>query len=1012
MKRFFKKTVVTIMLAGSMIFTSACSLFDQIVEQLPTIEGYSIVLGDEVYDTSDQFTLNGIRLVLQMSDDTSVTINLTDEMLKSMPDMTTPGVKTIVIEYLGQEYTFNINVAEVPTIEQFSFVQGNNLYVRANEFTLNGTSLVFQMSDDTTMTIELNDSMLKNMPDMTTAGQKTVVIEYLGQEFQFTINVLPVEGDAQLERLQEILAAYQAGELQVSSINASADYNLFFQFLQDQATQQNMASGNLSTEAVMNFLSGIQDGQFTYFYDVLMDSIVKSSLDINALVGVSDDDKTSQYISKEFLSNILMNIGSADYQTFINEYKEYAINKIIEQTLVVNSVAIEEMFSNIVREIPNLSEQSYLDLTNILYINIYENMVALTPIDPLAIVLQFKNVIANDMEVGEVEQTAYLSILTSLEENASYILSDLIRALYPYYNYSYYYTENNETYYGMIELEQETQLESLVKADYFNAIADAIHVFELLSEQVTNRYAEININEDLNNLKLALQDFKVAQDTIKSWNYGLVGHFNEYFNVEGALDVIDSIELALASNWQALDEKYNASTMAKNTAIHFVSSILANMEANSSEEFDLYYNDLENYLNTYFEVGSSFELNAFLDGLRQILPTFDSLIYLEAFDYYGTPLLLSETFLNYYETVMLNGVTDPEMLADLDTFSYLVLDILGPIDFAFVYSEETRMVTFNPINPQQMYESIYALTSFYEEITARTPQGEMFYILNLLINPQQSMEYNVKDLISAYEAYIAQFVADGVSSAFHYYENEEGYSETFLWASDVIESYLYNELDLNLAASNLYDIIRTYAPIEVQNTIDSVELVHSYLDETLEATIINALADNRETMAYYLTGAIGQGFGFIYSEQAFDDLYGWALSLIDNYISGQVNLEATMSDFLGLVDAYGSSNTKAMVYSVAAAYAFTLDDVDYNALLANVELPEQIAEIDFNLLVAKLKSASTYDLLNIGNVIVETVYDEFGNLEKEIITLTVTVDFDIMISQIDGELNLVIELNY
>jgi len=77
-----------------------------------TIKSFEFSNIDREYFTDENFSILGGKLTLTMSNGKTKEITVTDDMIKQMPDMSTPGEKTIVIIYNGVEYSFTITVSE------------------------------------------------------------------------------------------------------------------------------------------------------------------------------------------------------------------------------------------------------------------------------------------------------------------------------------------------------------------------------------------------------------------------------------------------------------------------------------------------------------------------------------------------------------------------------------------------------------------------------------------------------------------------------------------------------------------------------------------------------------------------------------------------------------------------------------------------------------------------------------------------------------------------------------
>jgi len=155
----------------------------------------TVVSGDIIgyrstYELGESFVITGTQLVLEMSAGENTRINITEAMIVEMPDMTTVGQKTITVEYEDEQYTYTITVNPA-TVREVSVVGYRQVYELGDSFSLLNTKLVFDMSYGEDVIVNVTDGMIEEMPDMTTAGQKTITVEYDNEEYTYTITVNP-----------------------------------------------------------------------------------------------------------------------------------------------------------------------------------------------------------------------------------------------------------------------------------------------------------------------------------------------------------------------------------------------------------------------------------------------------------------------------------------------------------------------------------------------------------------------------------------------------------------------------------------------------------------------------------------------------------------------------------------------------------------------------------------------------------------------------------------------------
>ena len=68
---------------------------------------------------------------------------------------------------------------------------------------------------------------------------------------------------------------------------------------------------------------------------------------------------------------------------------------------------------------------------------------------------------------------------------------------------------------------------------------------------------------------------------------------------------------------------------------------------------------------------------------------------------------------------------------------------------------------------------------------------------------------------------------------------------------------------------------------------------------------------------------------------------------------------------------------------------------------------------DFNKLIKEtLRDTNTYDIIDLQDVKVDYITDEEGNITKEILTISLTAKDDILLSALDANINLEVEINF
>jgi len=183
------------------------------------VSSYEIVNIESEVQLNGDIDLENAILRLNMSNKTVIEIPIDLDMVV-LPDLTTEGEKQLIVKYNGVEYKFLINVVNESsgggdsgnegqepevTIVSYEFVNKTTSFNYGEKFRYDGLKLKLTMSDDTVKTINVTESMIVK-PDMSSVGEKVVIVNYLGEQYTYTIEVIRSIKNF----LEEFLAVYVA----------------------------------------------------------------------------------------------------------------------------------------------------------------------------------------------------------------------------------------------------------------------------------------------------------------------------------------------------------------------------------------------------------------------------------------------------------------------------------------------------------------------------------------------------------------------------------------------------------------------------------------------------------------------------------------------------------------------------------------------------------------------------------------------------------------------------------
>ena len=142
------------------------------------------------------------------------------------------------------------------------------------------------------------------------------------------------------------------------------------------------------------------------------------------------------------------------------------------------------------------------------------------------------------------------------------------------------------------------------------------------------------------------------------------------------------------------------------------------------------------------------------------------------------------------------------------------------------------------------------------------------------------------------------------------------------------------------------------------------------------------------------------------SSIAYQDAKNYVEAVLVDIEQGDFDAIKAVKDLFELTKKYSTKNVSNVLSTIGVLYSiyFGDEEISYNEIFEFIELPEGIS-IDYDKLIAKLRETNEIDVRNIikiGDVNVEYVLDEQGNLEKEIFTITIDLNLDATLEAMEG----------
>ena len=163
------------------------------------VKSYEIINVENQVDIYGDIDLSNAKLRLTMSDGSVSEITIKQSMVV-VPDLTTTGEKVLVVKYGKNLYEFKITVnnpysgdgeVNAATVVSYEFLNAKTIYSLGEEFSIDNLKLKLKFNNDIVRTINVTREMISNV-DMSYGGEKKVVVNFEGGQYEFKITVIDV----------------------------------------------------------------------------------------------------------------------------------------------------------------------------------------------------------------------------------------------------------------------------------------------------------------------------------------------------------------------------------------------------------------------------------------------------------------------------------------------------------------------------------------------------------------------------------------------------------------------------------------------------------------------------------------------------------------------------------------------------------------------------------------------------------------------------------------------------
>lgn len=223
---------------------------------------------------------------------------------------------------------------------------------------------------------------------------------------------------------------------------------------------------------------------------------------------------------------------------------------------------------------------------------------------------------------------------------------------------------------------------------------------------------------------------------------------------------------------------------------------------------------------------------------------------------------------------------------------------------------------------------------------------------------------------------------------------------------------VYGILEGQKEKEEIYEILFDVFVIGENETLrELMEYVNLYKEEGVEGIFNQFIEVYKENIADSIM-EIADSLGIDSNPQMKAEVEQLVEETLDAYVEGTLDTEILVECIKDIFNDYASDEVKSRIAIYTIVYSvFNYDEnVDYNEMFKNLQLPNEVDNIDYNEMMRKIVNEGTYDVFKIKAMEVEYQVDENDNIIGEVVHLTVDVDFDILLVSLKGSLKVDLKL--
>ena len=992
MKKGFKKVLVTGLIMASATGFAACGPQKDDGELKYNFYNY-----DNSYIVYGNFSMQGAKLIITQKDGSIKEIDINDDMVKSMPDMTTAGTKTIIIVYEGQEYVLTIDVVNAEQVG-YSFTGYLPLYSVNDNFDISNLKLHISYNNGQVEDVAITQSMIEQMPDMTKQGQKVIIVNYNSAQYSFNFEVGDLK-EAMLTKLQDFMSDYNSTTVKDSSIKINVAG--LAKYLENNA-EFNTELMNIQLSNILK-LDGYEIGkiQDTYIFtkeyanmnDLNNDYDYFNFFNLNYIVIQSCPTYSRSYgtVDKDYIGYLISEAGETVEPVTVEEFKKtlnltrvYSGND--KYITVYNSVFAQPIYKAITNAIVN----STMNIQSDEIISANESLSA-----KLDIIKTLQNIYTNSTNIDYYD--LFINHIVFTKSNSFYV--DLA-------------TQSIVSYLGISKQSTIDDLQYAltkdIKAIKEKKLTDVSSFYDMiveLNDIIKESDANTSIAEKIDIIVSGL-DEKDAH-TLSKFAYALRDLDDIYSVIEG--ETSDYEEATSGNRW------CYASYYNQGQYIYQYQEYVT--VANADELINTYYSGLKAIIECFENIPEYTNIKDFTNDIINNIRAMDVVVQeVETNGYYGVFLgntgltTTIRTAIEYY-----NAMYDAHMIADI-------------IDMLALTQPENSETEVNPIYLGLDAHLINALHDCSDTIYLAFGNSSSVDYIKLIEDLcgildvekdyyiDQFKQGNITIFTDLFDRFIPNYnEATGATLAFNTAVRHTCEYLDSLFVENIDRTEFVNEIHNSLTAA--YNMVKEELNDPQTEMILDCLVKMTNTEKDFYGNFKDIVSEYKTMVKEYSTMLLSQVLN-IDSENttAINELKNIINFHLTAYIRDEFIPADLITDLTTYIDQYCDEPTS--IYAKTSAVLGIIlfgqeENIDYNELFENVELPPEIQSVDFNKLIKEtLRDKDTYDILSINDVKVDYITDDQGNIIKEVLTVSLKANYDILLSSLDADLTLTIEINF